>query len=226
MEAAPKLGSKKKVEMFLNKMSKSPIFLVILTALLSSSSKNVVPSLRFLFVLLASQFQDSLEAQQAGLFVLVNFIVLAILVRSTPVSSQAIQVVPTQSRRHPSRRSRRQWASSSSYPDFTNEVHETATVEEQLPDTTKKAPSRSSSMGKRSASYPLLSAARDGRDEISTPGTETTPPQNSNKQEQVAVYKDDLVERIELFLSRNREQWEKQRQESLERRRRHYYFQG
>ncbi|KAJ7530185.1 hypothetical protein O6H91_15G083800 [Diphasiastrum complanatum] len=87
MDAASKLGSKRKVEIVLNKMAKSPILLVLLTAVLSSSGKNVVPSLRFLLFFLASQIQESSEARQARLFFLVNVIVIAIWVRSKSLTS-------------------------------------------------------------------------------------------------------------------------------------------
>ncbi|KAJ7529384.1 hypothetical protein O6H91_15G047000 [Diphasiastrum complanatum] len=195
MDAASGLGSKKKVEMFLNKMAKSRILLVLLTAVLSSSGKNVVPSLRFLLFFLVSQIQESSEAKQVRLFLLVNIIVIAIWVRSKSLTSlpsseyscQAIELAPNQSRpsRHPSRR---RLASSGSHANFTDEVHQCTTSRyaagNQLPNSVETAPSRHTS-------------------------------QNANRQEQVVLLRDDLRERSEAFIAMNHDLWA--RQQSLER---------
>ncbi|KAJ7542010.1 hypothetical protein O6H91_10G085200 [Diphasiastrum complanatum] len=156
----------------------------------------------------------SSEAKQARLFLLVICIVIAIWVRSKPLtplpSSDSYQVQEGSNQCRPSRRrsTKRQLACSSSYANFTVEAHQSMrrryAANNQLLISIKTAPSSHPSMRKRSASYPLLSADVDA-DHISIAAVVTTLSQNANEQEQIVTYKGELRESIEAFIALNYE---------------------
>ncbi|KAJ7554568.1 hypothetical protein O6H91_06G145800 [Diphasiastrum complanatum] len=208
-------------EYLYNKISTQHVLLVVLIFLLSSLGKNVVQSLRLMFMLLATQLHGSQEAQHSASFVLVNIMVLAIWIRSssiltrsnskpkkklesTPLSLPLSSSVPESKIR---RASRIQAELHQTWDSWEKEHHAETHSQKD-----RQIAGRLSFMGRRSAPYPLVCGdAIVEETRLVDPGSPSW--KIATRQEEIVVYKDDLMERIESFIAKHRAQWRQQRQE-------------
>ncbi|KAJ7298659.1 hypothetical protein O6H91_15G020600 [Diphasiastrum complanatum] len=229
----PKSMKKTITQSLFSKKSGMNILLVVLTALLSSSSgKNVVPSLKPMFMLLASRLHESHEAQHSALFVLVNVIVIAIWIRSSSISppsnrnpekkcdSTPLAALPAPRFSSESKGSTLNSLPLASDSQFQQKHQNWDRLEKEQHIGThfhadRQVAARQHSKGRR---------RRVSDPDANVQETRLVDPEShssniAERHEEILVHKEDLsIERIESFIARHREQWRQQRQESIRKR--------
>ncbi|KAJ7558811.1 hypothetical protein O6H91_04G056900 [Diphasiastrum complanatum] len=202
-------------------MSKKLLMLMLLTALLSNSSgTNVVPSLKFVFMMLVTQLKESHDKPQSALFLLVNVIVIAIWLRSSSVVEHGNKYDElVMNNFSPAYKHEKQQIKSKLLSPCTVEspVHDQHKRASDILDVRKNEMKKyfhkdaqdavaPTSIGKRRVSYPLI-CSDIILQEAPVNGTESPSSKHAKRHEKLLIYKDDLLERSESFIAKHRDVW-------------------